>query len=167
MPKINLNLSSSSIDKAIKQIKQYQDKVKNAAETIEMRLAEEAVKDINNTLSGITDTDGNAIGETGYEKVGDKIIVYNRGPQVAFICYGTGAAGKSSPHPQAGQSGWAYDIGKKIKVSKSGKRQWRYYDKIKGHWRVTSGMPAQMQVLKAAMKIRKMAREIAKEVMQE
>lgn len=167
MPTINLNLSTSSIDNAIKELKQYQDKVKSAPEKITERLAKEAVQDIDNTLSGITDTDGNAIGEIGYEKVGNKTVVYNRGPQIAFLEFGTGATGKSSPHPQAGQSGWAYDVGKKIKVSKNGKRQWRYYDKIKGHWRITSGMPAQMQVFKAAVKMRNRVKQVAKEVLLE
>jgi len=164
---IKLNLSVSSIEDAIKELRQYQDKVESAPQKIAERLAQEAVQDIENTLSGITDTDGNKIGETGYERIGSKTVVYNRGSQVKFIEFGTGIVGKSNSHPQAGQVGWQYDVGKRIYTSKTGKRIWKYYDKIKGHWRTTSGMPAQMQVLKAALKIRRRIKEVAKEVLRE
>lgn len=43
---------------------------------------------------------------SAYFKVTDKIAV--------FIEFGTGLAGKSAPHPQAGDVGWGYNLGEHI-----------------------------------------------------
>lgn len=164
MPVLKAELSVSSIENLINDINDYKTKIENLPKQLEYKLAEIAVDEIKANLLGITDTDGNAIGIVGVETQINKTIVYNQGEDVAYIEYGTGVNGKINSHPDAEKAGWQYDMGSTIHTTKGGKRMWKYYDNIKGHYRITSGIPAQMQLLKASIKIRNRIKKIAGEL---
>lgn len=165
MPKFTANLSVESLDRLIVNVNDYRQKVENAPQKIASELAQIGTDEINSVLTRITDTDGNAIGSVGQTVLGNTATVWNAGEQVAYIEYGTGAVGKSQPHPTAGDIDWQYDVGKKIRATKSGKRMWRYWDNLKGHWRITDGLAAQMQAFKAAQKMRSNITRVAKEAL--
>jgi len=165
MPTYRADLSVSSLDELLRNVKSYQAKVNAAPERIVSELARIATNSISETISGITDSDGNATGSVGSNISGNTAMVFNEGDQVGYIEFGTGVTGAAEPHPQARKSGWSYDKGSKIFTTKSGKRMWRYYDTLKGHWRITSGLPAQKQVYKAALKMRDNIVQVAKEAL--
>ena len=66
-----------------------------------------------------------------------------------------------APHPKAGEAGWRYGSGKKIRLS----GYWSYYDRMKGKYRSTKGIAAQMPVLKAALEMRAREAEKGREAM--
>jgi len=165
MPMFTADLSVASLDQLLSNVKAYQKKIDEAPEKISVRLAEIGAASISENLSGITDTDGNVPGTVGIALSGSKATVYQQGDQIAYIEFGTGAQDAASRHPQAGEVGWNYDSGTKIHTMKNGKRMWRYWDKLKGHWRITSGLPAQKQVYRAALKMRDSIPTVAKEAL--
>lgn len=165
MPDFSADLSVASLDKLLSDVKGYKAKVDAAPAKITERLAEIGAEAIQQNVAGITDPDGNAPGTVGMQVKGGSAKVFQRGPQVAYLEYGTGKQGKASPHPEAVEAGWQYDVGSKIRRMKNGKRMWHYYDRLRGHWRTTNGIPAQKQVLRAALAMRDSIVSVAKEAL--
>jgi hypothetical protein len=165
MPTYRADLSVSSLDKLLSDVKAYRDKVNSAPEKITARLVEIGAKAIQQNISGITDLDGNAPGTIGMSLNGSKATVYQQGGQIAYLEYGTGERGAADKHPKYKESGWKYGTGKNIRRMKNGKMMWRYFDKIRGHYRITDGIPAQRQVLRAALTMRDNIAQVAKEAL--
>ena len=165
MPTFRADLSVASLDKLLSDVNAYRDKVKAAPEKITARLAEIGVEEIQQNRYGITDPDGNAPGDVGMEVNGTSAKVFNQGDQVAFLEFGTGEQGEGSPHPMAVKAGWKYGSGPNIRKMKNGKMMWHYFDNIRGHWRTTNGIPAQQQVLRAALTMRDSIVTVAKEAL--
>ena len=65
--------------------------------------------------------------------------------------------GKASPHPEASQVGWSYDI------NNHGNEGWKYPKRTGGFGR-TSGMPARPFFYDMKQELPKVANEIAAEV---
>ncbi|HEX3038153.1 MAG TPA: hypothetical protein VHO94_04070 [Oscillospiraceae bacterium] len=165
MPNFSADLSVSSLDKLLSDVKGYRDKVNAAPAKITEQLAEIGAEAIQQNIAGITDLDGNAPGVVSKSASGSTATVSQTGSQIAYLEYGTGAQGATAPHPQASQVGWQYGSGKNIRQMKNGKAMWRYYDKLKGHYRITDGLPAQKQVFRAALTMRDSIAEVAKEAL--
>lgn len=165
MPTFQADLSISSLDKLLSNVKSYRDKVNAAPEKITARLAEIGAQAINENISGITDLDGNAPGTVSTSVSGSHATVSQSGDQIAYLEYGTGEQGTDSKHPEYKAAGWHYGSGKNIRRMKNGKLMWHYYDKLKWHCRITNGIPAQKQVFKAALTMRDNIVPIAKEVL--
>lgn len=165
MPDFKADLSVSSLDQLLSDLKDYKKKVDAAPNKIAESLAQVGAESIQETLSEITNQDGNALGEVGIAETETGLRVYNEGSQIAFLEYGTGEQGAADSHPLAGKAGWKYGSGPKIRKMKNGKRMWRYWDHLRGHWRITNGIPAQMQVFTAAQKMRDRLVEIARGVL--
>lgn len=165
MPKYQAELSVSSLDNLLSDLNSYKEKLEAAPQKIEADIAEIGASSIEDTLSSITDQDGNSIGIVGIEETENGIKVFNQGKQIAFLEFGTGEKGEKTSHPYAGSANWKYNSGTKIRCMKNGKRMWRYWDKLRGHWRITDGIPAQMQVYNAALKMREEIPHSAKEAL--
>jgi hypothetical protein len=162
MPTYRADLSVASLDKLLSDVKDYQKKIDSAPAKITEQLAEIGAEAITQNISGITNPDGNAPGTVGMQIEGGIAKVFQQGKQIAFLEYGTGEQGAGSPHPVAVKAGWKYGSGKNIRKMKNGKMMWRYYDRLKGHYRITDGIPAQKQVFKAALTMRDSIVEVAK-----
>lgn len=165
MPTLQADLSVASIDKLLTDVKNYKAKVEAAPAVITERLAEIGADAIQQNISGITDLDGNAPGKVGAEVDGGSAKVFQQGKQIAFLEFGTGEQGANSPHPKYTVAGWHYGSGPNIRKMKNGKMMWRYFDRLRGHWRITDGIPAQKQVFNAALTMRDSLPEVAKEAL--
>lgn len=160
MPRLSAGLSPSSLNRLLGELEAYQEKIDQAPGKISALLLETGKEVIEQTVSGIRDPIGNQPGMVSAEQenapgAASAVLSY-AGPQVSYIEYGVGAVGKATPHPKAGEAGWKYASGKKIRLS----GYWSYYDRMKGKYRSTKGIAAQMPVLKAALEMR--AREAEK-----
>jgi len=165
MPTYTADLSVSSLDQLLSNIKAYQSKVNAASDKITAQLAEIGANAIQQNIAGITDLDGNAPGTVSVDVRGAEATISQSGDQVAYLEYGTGEQGAANKHPEYKVAGWHYGSGKNIRRMKNGKLMWRYYDKLKGHWRITNGIPAQKQVLRAALTMRDNIIPVAKEAL--
>lgn len=165
MPDFSADLSVSSLDKLLSDVKGYKAKVEAAPDKITEHLAEIGAGAIQQNIAGITDPDGNAPGTVGKEVDGGSAKVFEHGDQIAYLEYGTGEQGAASPHPKAAEAGRRYNVGPRIRKMKNGKMMWHYKDKLRGHWRTTDGIPAQKQVFRAALTMRDNIVPVAKEAL--
>lgn len=165
MPTFRADLSVSSLDKLLSDVKDYKAKVEAAPARITEQLAKIGAGAITQNIAGITDPDGNAPGTVGMQAEGGSGKVFEQGDQVAYLEYGTGEQGAENKHPKYEVSGWQYGSGKNIRKMKNGKMMWHYYDRLRGHWRTTNGIPAQKQVFRAAITMRDNIVPVAKEVL--
>lgn len=161
MPALKANLSVSSLDTLLDNLKAYQQKVEAAPRKIVQGLTDYGKDQIQQNISAIRDKDGNYLATAGSYVFGDGGVAYMEGEQAAFLEYGTGTRGQSSPHPQADEAGWQYNKGPTI----SSTGDWSYWDPVKGQYVHTKGIPAQMPVFKAANAIREKEVEAAKEAL--
>lgn len=165
MHRLSAELSVSSLKNLLKELSAYREKIRQAPKKLNALLMDTGEESINRTVSGIRDPIGNRPGKVSKEEetshgLSSGTLSYS-GPQVAYIEYGVGIEGKSSPHPKSGEADWKYASGKKIRLS----GYWSYYDRMKGKWRSTKGIPAQMPVLKAAEAMRSQLAEKGRIVM--
>lgn len=158
MPTLKANLSVSSLDALLTDLKTYQRKVEESPRKIVETLVDYGKKQIAQGIGGIRDKDGNYLATAGSYVFDTTGFAYMEGEDAKFLEYGTGVKGQSSPHPQANQVGWQYNSGPTI----SSTGDWSYWDPVKGHYVHTKGIPAQMPVLKAANAIRQKEIEAAK-----
>lgn len=165
MPDFTADLSVSSLDKLLSDVKAYRDKVNAAPAKIAEGLAKIGAEAIQQNVAGITDPDGNAPGTVGRLIDGSHGVVFEQGSQIAFLEYGTGEQGAANKHPKYAVAGWHYGSGKNIRKMKNGRMMWHYFDRLRGHWRTTNGIPAQKQVLRASITMRDSIVPVAKEAL--
>lgn len=165
MPRLSAGLSPSSLNRLLGELEAYQEKLDRAPARLNALLMETGKEVIEQTVSGIRDPIGNQPGRVSAEQDGApgaaSAALSYAGPQVSYIEYGTGVTGQAAPHPKAGEAGWRYGSGKKIRLS----GYWSYYDRMKGKYRSTKGIAAQMPVLKAALEMRVREAEKGREAM--
>lgn len=95
MKTITLELSGSSIDKAIEELKAYQKSLPDKMETLKMRLAELGEQVIGNVLHNIPESDMRNFEldetlETGIMQEGNTVKIILHGQQAAFVEFSTG-----------------------------------------------------------------------------
>lgn len=165
MPTYQANLSVSSLDALLNDLKAYQKKVEDAPGKICDALLDTGKEVVEQVVDGIQDPIGNAPGIVTADRkyaAGEATAALNYiGSQVAFIEYGVGVKGAEHPHPVADEANWHYNSGKHIRLT----NYWRYYDRLKGKYRVTQGMPARMPVLRASLGMRLKIAQAAKEAL--
>lgn len=131
--KINIGYDTKSIDKAIKQIEEYQKKVQALIPTFLQRCAERIIQLANQNI----DTRGGGIGLGGgiiaeikdgwyaqpvsITKKGASITIRNRSEKATYIEFGVGQRGASSPHDKASKLYYGYDI------NSHGENGWYFY----------------------------------------
>lgn len=163
MPEFKTELSVKSLDKLLSNVRGYGQKVKQSSNKMVELLAQEGQAEIQRNIDDISDKDGNVLAQAGAFTFGSSGFVYLYGDQAAFLEYGTGYEGKTSPHPMSQEAGWEYLSGSTIRETADGKYVWKYRMSGGSQWRYTHGIPAQMPVLKAATRIRAMLPGLVKE----
>ena len=149
MPIIKLKLNTESISQALKQIKEYQEKVEQAPQKLieylirqGVEIAKMNVSDMNAYDSGelYNSIHGKSNGNVGY--------VIADAAHAAFVCFGTGIMGANDPHPNIAIAGWRYD------VNGHGELGWWYIGRDgKAHW--TKGMPSRPYMYQTAQVLRR------------
>lgn len=165
MPTYKAELSVSSLQKLLNEVREYQRKVEEAPAKIVQSLTKMGEQEIDRNIDGIADKDGNVLATAGSYSFGNTGFAFMKGEQAAYLEYGTGYKGKFSPHPNAQEAGWEYGVGSTIMRTSTGKMMWRYRMSGTGQWKFTEGIPAQLPVLRAAQKIRSKIPDVAKEVL--
>lgn len=140
----------AGIDQLIRDIDAYQARLRNAEQAIVSEMADVVETDMNARLSAVTDPDGNVDAHVNRVVNGNNAIISLTGSQAAYLEFGTGIIGRSSPHQMAGQFGWDYATGSKIRTFRNGRIGWVYFDTSRNHYRITSGIAAQNIVIGAA-----------------
>lgn len=120
--KINIGYSTKSIDKALKQIEEYQKKLQSVIPKFLQRCADKIIENVNERLS----IEGSALGLSGsiiadiqkgwkaqpvtQTANGHSIKILNETEKATYIEFGVGAIGARSAHKQASQLGYGYDL---------------------------------------------------------
>lgn len=170
MKTISFALDKASIGKAISEIRQYADEVKQGTELLRQKVAERvgwsAAHGFSTALVGDVVRGAPPANDVHVTvEHGDSVsVVFAEGDQAVFIEYGAGVynngAAGSSPHPWGAQFGYyigGYGQGK-------GKRQtWGYYDES-GKLVLTHGTPAAMPMYNGLEDAKRVIEDLAREV---
>lgn len=156
MPVYDMPLSVAGIDAVIRELESFRDRLNDASERVVRELAHDAENDMSARLSSVADPDGNVDARVQSNVSGNEATVSLTGSQAAFLEFGTGVVGRTSPHEMAGRVGWNYASGAKIRSFKNGRIGWVYFDQSRRHYRVTSGIAAQNIVIGASATTRTM-----------
>ena len=93
----------------------------------------------------------------GYYSLTSNVGIIKAGAYyAAFVEFGTGVVGKSSPHPNP--QGWQYD------ANNHGDSGWVYYDDDSGEYRWTKGFRSRPFMYNTARQLEKECKRIAEEV---
>ena len=161
----------ASIDKAIRELKDYQQWIQRKADELRERIAYFIARDASavfNTAAAKDDLwEGVITGrvEVTVQPDGDNVtLVIASGEDAVFMEFGAGVfyngSVGSSPHPLG--AGLGFTIGS-YSTYKPDKEVWGYND-IDGKLHLTHGTPASMPLYKATMSVRQDIVQIAREV---
>ena len=149
---IDFELTPSSINSAIRELKRFQEMFVQSMSELIQRLAEEGAQVARIQVASMDAVDtGQLEGSIyGYYDPQSRIGYVIAGAAHAFyVEYGTGSVGMANPHPEASAAGWQYMIGEHIKLGPGGMGWW--YDKSTdgddtfegdGQYHWTLGQPA-------------------------
>ena len=167
---ISLTLNPTDIDRAIKELKQYEKEFLNKVDAYRKRVAEELAEIASQRFSSAT-IDYTVSGNSrrpdvtvNVDERGKVSVVVADGEDAVWCEFGAGVYYNgtvgSSPNPYGKDIG--FTIGSYGKGYGKGKA-WGYYDEG-GELVITRGTPATMPMYNAAKEVTKRAIEIAKEV---
>lgn len=168
---IRFGLSTSEIDRAIKELEQYKRDIiqktellrKKVAERIESLVASGFASAIVDDLTGDSGGVRHAEVEVSVDEKENVSIIIAKGEDAVWVEFGAGVyhngSAGSSPHPKGAELGFAIgEYGKGM-----GKRQtWGYYED--GELRLTHGTPAAMPMYNAMKNVCQEIDAIAREV---
>lgn len=170
--RIKFGLSTASVQRAIRELKAYQkwtqekcdelalELAKRGTFLIRMKIAEYDAIDTGAMISAVTYPERISPGKYRIALRVDN----GKGENYAlFVEYGTGVEGGRSPHPEAGDEGWRYAVGKHIFTTKDGRIGWIYPTKD-GGYRFTEGQPARPYWHDAVEELPQYIKEAAKKV---
>ena len=159
MPKtINIQLSTRSLEAAIREIYAYRDSFERKVDTYMERLKEIGLDVVRCTVAGLTDDE---IGSTTY--AGDwnedhEMVIRLSGDKALFIEFGAGITYSNPQHPKAGEMRMGVGTWPDQKHAFDPAGWWYAHDKH------SYGNPAYMPLYKAGEEIRQQAVSIAREV---
>lgn len=148
--KIVFGLSTASVKRAMDELKAYkkwtQEKcdelalelAKRGTFLIRMKIAEMRAVDTTVMISAVSYPEQI---EPGVYKISLRVDNGHGDNYALFVEYGTGPKGAASPHPEAADAGWDYDVGSHIFDTKDGRRGWIYPDR-NGEFHFTEGQEA-------------------------
>lgn len=177
--KVNV-LSLSSIEKSIKELKEYKESLNDKCQKVVERLTEEALRIISMKIAEaaitVETTSTGAEVESGQNFVGNPSVAYENTPKgskatisvagedIVFIEFGAGVyyngTAGISPHPKGETFGFViggYGKGKGVN------KVWGYYGDD-GELHLTHGVKATMPMYSAIIEITQLAPSICKEV---
>ena len=151
MTKIKMRLTSRSIEKAIREVKQYKQQLDERVKALIRALVDKGVEiaKVQVRELGAVYTGQLEASITGFfdEETGVGIIRTDC-PYAVYVEFGTGVVGQRNPHPEPIE-GWEYDI------NKHGDAGWWYFNERDQKWHWTKGMESRpfmyntLQILKA------------------
>jgi hypothetical protein len=157
--KISFKINPKDIDRAIREVKAFkQEFIQNCERLVEaltgygVEVAKVQIKQLDAVYSGEL---MNSI-EGYYSPTYNVGIIKAGAYYAAYVEFGTGVVGKSSPHPDP--QGWQYD------VNQHGDEGWVYYDDDHGVFRWTKGFKSRPFMYNTARQLEKECARIAKEV---
>ena len=163
MPKkITISLSQSSIQNAIKELRQYQNDLNRKCEELAHRLADEGVIIAKMEIMSFPAVCTGELLESIRDKPGAVItngsqwVIYTGCPWAKYVEFGTGLVGQNNPHPEPGLANWKYDI------NNHGESGWFYFKDGEWHW--TKGMPSRPFMYETRMELATKVAKIAREV---
>lgn len=148
--RISFGLSTKSVQRAIGELRAYKKWTQEKCDKLAFELAKRGTFLIRMKIAGYDAIDtGALIGAVSYPvqiepgKYRITLRVDNgRGDNYAlYVEYGTGIEGFEQKHPEAGDVGWKYGVGKHIFNTEDGRVGWIYPTKD-GSYRFTEGQPA-------------------------
>jgi hypothetical protein len=166
---ITVRLDPNSIADAIKELEEYKKEVERrarllvqtltnlGADTARVKIVEMGAYYSGELLSGV---DGyySPLLNAGFVKVSSD--------HVAFVEFGTGVVGRTSPHRNGeylSKAAWSYASGAKIFTTKNGRVGW-IYPTDDGGFRFTEGMQSRPFMYETALALQREFPRIAKEV---
>lgn len=166
---IQVQLDPQSIAKAIKELEQYKKDIENKTRLFVQRLTDYGAEIARVKIVGLgayysgellSGVDGyfSPLLNTGFVRV--------TSDHVAFVEFGTGVKGQSSPHKNAeylSKAAWQYATGPKIFTTKDGRVGW-IYPTDDGEFRFTEGMASRPFMYETALELQREFPKIAKEV---
>lgn len=164
---ISFNLSSESIQRAIREVKEYKQEFIDKNALFVQRLAEVGIPVIDQNMSaaaGDSDPEHNTYITVNSFGSYSQAVLTVEGKDIVFIEFGSGihynGVAGSSPHPKGAELG--YTIGSYGKGL--GKNDFWFYTADTGESVMSHGTEATMPVYKASIEIIQKIRQIAKEV---
>ena len=135
--KINIGYDTKSIDKALKQIEEYQKKVQDLIPTFLQRCAERIIERANAKIDEFAVgaeivaeiKDGWYAQPPSITKKGASITIRNRSDKATYVEFGVGAVGESAPHDKAGELHYGYNLQSPSKYAGRyhDENTWRFY----------------------------------------
>ena len=164
-------LSQSSIQNAIKQLRDYQNSLAYKCQMVAQKLAEKGVEI---ARVQIADLDAVFTSELlssihseyeGSTKGGGVWAVVAGTDHALMVEFGTGIVGKQSPYPGKLPDGvtWNYASGKTIRQLADGRYGW-FYLSDDGNWYFTEGMPSRPFMYYTSLQLMKLVEKTVKEV---
>ena len=169
MRTISVTLDPKSIADAINELEEYKKEVERRARLlvqtltdlgvaiVRAKIVEMGAYDTGELLSGVDGYFSPSL-NAGYVKVSSD--------HVAFVEFGTGVVGASSPHKNGeylSKAAWSYASGAKIFTTKDGRVGW-IYPTDDGEYRFTEGMRSRPFMYETALQLQREFPKIAKEV---
>ena len=168
---IDVSLSVSSLQNAIKELKAYQARLDHRCAIIAERLADDGVEVARVQLANL---DAIFKGEL-IESIQSECVTDTEGSHIwavvagtdhaAFVEFGTGVIGQKKPYKGELPPGvsWQYASGQTIHQLKDGRIGWFYKDD-NGHWWFTEGMPSRPYMYNTARELERKVKNVVKEV---
>ena len=158
---IHIDLTPGGIDRAISELKRFQEDLKKALDDLMVALKDDGVAEAKMHILAFMAVDtGELLGsvEGAYDPQTHIAIIRAGADYAAFVEYGTGVVGQGSPHP-APVLLWKYDI------HGHGEAGWEYVSPRDGklHW--TQGQPSRPFMYRTAERLRDKAPELAKRIL--
>lgn len=164
---ISISLSEDSINKAIKELEEYQNNLMRRIDKFTKMLAQEGVRIAELQVVSFPAFDTGELYDSIKWEKGDVLTdgveyyVYTDCEYAPFVEFGTGIVGKESPHPKPqsiSYKGKTYDA---YDSQGHGNNGWHYYKNEKWHW--TMGSEAKPFMYNTANLLALRVSEIAKE----
>ena len=169
MRTISVRLDPKSIADAISELEEYKKEVERRARLLVQTLTDLGVSIVRTKIveMGAYDTGQLLSGVDGYFSPSlNAGYVKVSSDHVAFVEFGTGVVGASSPHKNGeylSKAAWSYASGAKIFTTKDGRVGW-IYPTDDGEYRFTEGMRSRPFMYETALQLQREFPKIAKEV---
>jgi hypothetical protein len=161
MVEFKAELSQSSIDALIKDLKKYQQDLDNSLISINQAIADKVYELVMSKVP--RGTSGDLARSIEKEVTKEFARVYTTNEHALYAEFGTGIVGAKSPHPEAEAQGWLYDI------NSHGEEGWFYNKGTREnpdiYW--TKGYAGKKYMYYAYIEIQKKLEQITTEVLKQ
>lgn len=120
---VNFKVSLKEVERMERWLKRKEDALGDFNIRLHRTLAADASALLESKIDAIPNLDGNDRPLVVVEYLNNQTLIKMIGDGAAFLEYGTGIVGKSSPHPEAADNGWVYDVNSRYKNKD---RSWFY-----------------------------------------